>query len=88
MFNKYGVKFCGGCNPTFERGQVFKKIKEETSKHIFLESVKEDEIYDGLLVICGCNNCCVDIDDIQTKTEPIIMGSDNQYEEVVRKLLL
>ena len=33
---KVGVKFCGGCNPRYDRGGLLRKIKEDPSHDIYL----------------------------------------------------
>ena len=56
---KCGIKFCGGCNPGYDRRQACEEIKEafENKDLEFLHAV-EDDPYDCLLVIGGCSNCC------------------------------
>lgn len=86
---RFGIKFCGGCNPTFERGQLYRDLKEATSQCINYETIDDDETYayDGLLVICGCENCCVDISSIQIKTNPILLREEEDYGKVLNQLL-
>jgi hypothetical protein len=86
---RFGIKFCGGCNPTFERGQLFSKLKEATSQCINYKTIDEDDAhaYDGLLVICGCENCCVDIGFVQTKSDPIVIREEKDYKETLERLL-
>ena len=53
-----GVKFCGGCNPTFDRGAKYKELKERFPNAAF-ETYKEGKEYDNLLLICGCERVCL-----------------------------
>ena len=59
---KIGVRFCGGCNPRYERGAAYRRIAAEISaaagNRIVLEHAVEGPAYDGLLIIGGCQACC------------------------------
>lgn len=83
---KYGIKFCGGCNPRYERGKLFNRLKEELSPKITFGNAKEDELYDGLIVFCGCTNCCAAYKHIQTKSDPILVWNERQYDQVIEIL--
>ena len=54
-----GVKFCGGCNPMYDRGKLFEKTKEAYPDHAF-EMADDTKKYEKLLVICGCERACAD----------------------------
>ena len=54
-----GVKFCGGCNPLYDRGKLFEKTKEAYPDHTF-EMADDTKEYEKLLVICGCERACAD----------------------------
>ncbi len=54
-----GVKFCGGCNPMYDRGKLFEKTKEAYPDHTF-EVADDTKKYETLLVICGCERVCAD----------------------------
>ncbi len=53
-----GVKFCGGCNPTYERGAVYREYRDRYPEHHF-ETVDLKKKYDRILVICGCEKACL-----------------------------
>jgi len=51
------VKFCGGCNPTYDRLPYWEKIKAATEGSIrWVGSDYEDP--DGMLIIAGCHAAC------------------------------
>lgn len=83
---KYGVKFCGGCNPRYERGRALKGIKDALSEKVDFEIAKEDSDYDGLLVIAGCSNCCPEIRTYKTKKRPIKMWEEKHIEQVIDEI--
>ncbi len=67
---KAGVKFCGGCNPRYDRGGSFRKMKEHL-KDIEWVTGKKEEICDYWLLICGCQRGCIDAEDF-TATQQIL----------------
>lgn len=52
-----GVKFCGGCNPRYDRKKYLEEVEREHPSWNF-QIAKEYWHYDLLLVICGCASCC------------------------------
>ena len=60
MAGDIGVKFCGGCNPNYDRGALYRMILEAYPDHSF-ETVDENKKYELLLVICGCDRACADV---------------------------
>ena len=54
---KVGIRYCGGCNPRYDRGAMVKRI---TEKHPEWDAgvAREGVDYDLLLVIGGCTACC------------------------------
>jgi hypothetical protein len=73
---RIGIKFCGGCNPRYDRSGALGKIRAhfekdaddfakdniEKGKAIF-DFAKDGGKYDLLLVICGCSNQCASTDE-------------------------
>ena len=51
------VKFCGGCNPGYDRGAAYRRIKEETKEAAVFEIAEAGKHYDVLLIIRGCTQC-------------------------------
>ncbi|MDR1781738.1 MAG: hypothetical protein LBR40_01930 [Bacilli bacterium] len=62
-----GVKYCGGCQSTYDRVAAYKKIENALDVDIEIVSDNENKIYDLLIVICGCRVRCPDIDKYQFK---------------------
>lgn len=55
-----GVKYCGGCNPHYDREKevalLNQKLAEKKSEIVPLK----DEIeYDKILLVCGCPRVCL-----------------------------
>lgn len=64
---KCGVRFCGGCNPRFDRGEAYERIRSHLKDEIEFDFAKEDLLYDVILVIGGCTNCCASYGQYRTK---------------------
>lgn len=57
-----GVKFCGGCNPRYNRKDFFERLISTYSQHQFnIADINQN--YDLLIVIGGCSCCCADYSD-------------------------
>lgn len=54
---KVGIRYCGGCNPRYDRGAMVKRITQKHPEWIW-EPAREEQQYDLLLVIGGCSACC------------------------------
>ena len=56
---KRAVKYCGGCNPRFDRSSVVHAIEDNIGERLF--SPAENETYDEIYVVHGCTARCADI---------------------------
>ena len=54
---KIGVKFCGGCDPAYDRVEYFESIKEAAGDHLDWVSNNSSAL-ETLLVINGCGRAC------------------------------
>ena len=54
---RIGIKYCGGCNPRYDRGEYVSALKEAYPQMQW-EYAKEEISYDLLIVVCGCGSCC------------------------------
>ena len=74
-----GVKFCGGCNPNYDRGKLYRRILETYPDQHF-ETADENKTHDLLLVICGCERVCADVS--RYSYERIIRISSDEIPEI------
>ena len=75
-----GVKFCGGCNPTYERGEAYKKYRAMYPEHQF-ETVNLQKKYDRILVICGCEKACLRDYREAAADEYLIFTKKNDFDQ-------
>jgi hypothetical protein len=81
-----GVKFCGGCNPRYDRGKALEAIKKQMLGKAEFVIAEEGMEYDFLLVIGGCTNCCASHCQYKAKTDTIFMWDEAHIDETIKKL--
>ncbi len=82
---KCGIKFCGGCNPRYERGEACRHIQKECDEIDFAH-VNEEDTYDHLLVIGGCPACCASYEQYKVDGDVIKMWDESHIEAVKQAL--
>jgi len=97
-----GVKFCGGCNPRYDRAGEFERIRAGFgndegisgkegihSENIVFEFARQDGSYDVLLTICGCDNRCATTAEYDFKEKICISsgGSAHRAIEEIEQML-
>ena len=56
---KIGVLFCGGCNCYYDREAFYKKIRDELADTCDFAYYQEDDSYDLVLLVNGCQSECL-----------------------------
>ena len=54
---KVAIKFCGGCDPAYDRVSFFDRIRSVAGDRIRWVRPGEDE-HEATLLICGCPRAC------------------------------
>lgn len=80
-----GVKYCGGCNPRYNRTKLFNEIKIACAD-IDFQYVQEEVLYDHLLVIYGCPSKCADISKIKVQGDTFKIFEADQLEHLIKDL--
>jgi hypothetical protein len=83
---KCGVRFCGGCNSRFDRGEAYEKIRTQLKDEIEFDYAKEDDLYDVILVIGGCTNCCASYDQYRTKRGVVKVYDSEDVDKTIQIL--
>ena len=55
-----GIKYCGGCNPQIERGQVVKELQTLLPEGFILADGPSASRWDIGILISGCSAACAD----------------------------
>ena len=57
---KIGLKYCGGCNPVYDRTAAVEDLKSSlTDLNISFTPYRGDDTYDACLLVRGCIRNCV-----------------------------
>ena len=70
---KIGIKYCGGCNPEYDRVALVNYIEERLQeKATFLSPESEEP--DLILAIQGCGTACADLTQFKGRLVYIVKG--------------
>lgn len=84
---KIGVRYCGGCNPRYDRGRLVEYIKDKV-QHADFQNAKEGVSYDALLVVSGCTSMCASYEQFHGKKGIVSINSEEGIDEAVNSLRL
>lgn len=79
------VKFCGGCNPGYDRGTAYQKIREAVADCAEISLPAEGQVYDALLIIRGCTGCPYLYEEIDAN-ERILCVKQDDIPDVIQKI--
>ncbi len=82
---KCGVRFCGGCNPRYDRRAALEEIERQLKDVDFVNAV-EGYPHDLLLVIGGCTNCCASYEQFDTKQGVLKMWDKTHIDNICDEL--
>lgn len=78
-----GVKYCGGCNPRYDRGKAFETIKKRMHGKAEFAIAEEGVEYDYLLVIGGCTKCCASYCQYKIRNNAIFLRNEEDLDRIV-----
>ncbi len=76
---KIGVKYCGGCNPSFDRIAAAEKIKDKFKEEAEFVSYTDPDA-EFIIVLMGCGSACADLSGID-ESRIIIVNSEADADE-------
>ena len=63
-----GVRYCGGCNPTYNRASLVKRL-ESMMPDLSFVNVQPGKSYPAVLIVSGCLVACTKVDDLSVSGE-------------------
>ena len=85
---KIALKYCGGCNPTFDRVGYVKKIQSAAGKQIDWTTL-DDKEWEEILLIQGCSTACLEqYFDLSEHGKVLSISNDDHKPDVIVKNLL
>jgi len=79
------VKYCGGCNPMFDRAGFAEKLREALPG-ISVQPFRENADADYLVVICGCRRACALHEGLSGRYGKYVVTDSADYESLFRSL--
>jgi len=74
------IKYCGGCNPRFDRAGFVNKLVEKFPELVIVPS---DTVEPWLvLVVCGCLSCCAEHEGMMGTNGKIAVCGDGEFDGV------
>lgn len=81
-----GIKYCGGCNPRYDRGEAFETIKKQMLGKAEFSIAEEDTEYDYLLLLGGCTKCCASYCQYKVKNDIIFIWNEEHVDRAITKI--
>ena len=69
-----GVKYCGGCNPRYDRVALFRCLEAQCPFARFVPAAP-GRVYDAVLVLCGCTARCADQEGLEERYGRLVLDS-------------
>ena len=80
-----GVKYCGGCNSTYDRGSILVRLQWEYPG-LRVTPAQPLENYDIVLLLQGCPRSCANGKDLVARYGKVNIASEEDYEQLCRKV--
>lgn len=82
---KIGIKYCGGCNPRYDRKDIVTRLEDEY-KDLIINLINKNEDYDLVIILCGCSSCCINDEDLMGKYGKVIVAQDKDYINILNTI--
>jgi len=76
---KVGIKYCGGCNPYYDRVALVKRIADRLAGKVKIVALDHDRI-DLVLAVEGCNTACAELSQFDGKKIRVITYPEDAKE--------
>ena len=83
---KIGIRYCGGCNASYDRKELAERLIKELDNYHDFEIAKENRIYNLIVLICGCLNCCVSHEKYVSKQGKVFISNVNDYDRLLKNI--
>ena len=83
---KIGIKYCGGCNPKYERVEMIQRLQSMVGEQ-FLFVRHDQQDLDGLITVNGCLRACAAKGLNQTEVSYHSVVKNNDFDSLMEWLL-
>ena len=78
---KIGIKFCGGCNPVYDRGRRVSRFREAHPEHEYVTS-DTNAVCDIWMVVCGCSRRCADTNGLKAGRGIVLLWDEDSFKRL------
>ena len=71
------IRFCGGCNPRYDRSAFADRIRTAYPQIRFLMNESQDT--DAVIVLCGCSAACANVTDSYGRNGRIVLWDPHAW---------
>lgn len=82
IMKKVGIKYCGGCNPSYERVEMVQQV-QSLLKDRFIFSVNDQRDSDIMVFVCGCPRACVNKNSYESKVPFRSIVGESDFKSLV-----
>ena len=85
---RIALKYCGGCDPAYDRVKYWRRIAEQAEGKIDWVSIEEPP-FEAVLLINGCSKACKERDLERERNWRIVSVKDDQIDpvQIINQLL-
>jgi 4-hydroxybutyrate CoA-transferase len=81
------IKYCGGCNASYDRTALVRRMQEAFPSIRFVHAGEPGEDQrDFALVVCGCPVKCADYEDFRGSSGRFVVASQNDFPGACREI--
>lgn len=80
-----GIKYCGGCNPRYDRGKLVSQLKNDIQADLHFVS-ENTQNADWFIIVCGCESACAIHNSLVGKLGKIVVTSMDDYPGIVKRI--
>ena len=82
---KIAVRYCGGCNPSYQRGASVRGLQKRFP-HLQLLNFEPTDVYRAVLIVCGCSARCAGQADLPVDIPRLVMAAQEDIERAAEFL--
>jgi hypothetical protein len=82
MRKKIGVKYCGGCNPSYERVEMIQQV-QSSLKDRFIFSIHDQQDLDMMVLVNGCPRACANKNSNHPEVPSRSIVGENDFNSLI-----
>ena len=79
---RIGIKFCGGCNPRYDRVKLANVLKMKLHS-CTVEDIEDNNIYDVVFVFSGCSVNCASIKEFKVLKKIYFITPETSIDNII-----